>query len=192
MDQFEQEVERATKRAADRLARDPRAVAARYDAGRDALVISLSTGAEVSFPRGNIQGLTQASPSALAKIEITPPGYGLHFPKLDADLWVPTLLEGMFGSRAWMAAQLGAQGGKSTSEAKAQAARANGTLGGRPPAKKSPLGEITKRLAKSLVDEALAKRAKSKTKKLKFAAKMAAPLRSKSAAAKRKPAKRRA
>jgi len=175
MDQFEQEVERATKRAAERLARDPRAVAARYDAGRDALVISLSTGAEVSFPRGNIQGLTQASPSALAKIEITPPGYGLHFPKLDADLWVPALLEGVFGSRAWMAAQLGAQGGKSTSEAKAQAARANGTLGGRP----------TKRPA--------AKKPVVKTKaKWKLAAKMAAPLRSKSAAAKRKPAKRRA
>jgi hypothetical protein len=132
MDQFEQEIERATRRAADRLARDPRAVAARYDADRGHIVIDLSTGYSVSFAAARAQGLEHASPSALAEIEITPPGYGLHFPKLDADLWVPALLEGVFGSRAWMAAQLGAQGGRSTSEAKAAAARINGERGGRP------------------------------------------------------------
>jgi hypothetical protein len=54
------------------------------------------------------------------------------FPKLDADLWLPALLEGVFGSRRWMAARLGARGGKAKSKAKARAARANGKLGGRP------------------------------------------------------------
>jgi hypothetical protein len=132
MDRFDRQIESATKRASDRLAKDPYAVAARYDAERGLIVIDLSTGYSVSFPAGRAQGLAQASPSALAEIEITPPGYGLHFPKLDADLWIPALLEGVFGSRAWMAAQLGAQGGKATSEAKAAAARANGKRGGRP------------------------------------------------------------
>ena len=66
------------------------------------------------------------------------------------------------------------------------AARANGERGGRPPRKKPAL--VAKRLAKSLVDEALAKRpAKSKTKKLKAVAKNKAK-----AAPKRKPVKRRA
>jgi hypothetical protein len=132
MDQFDQEIEAATKRAEERSRREPKAIAACYDANRDALIISLSTGADVAFPRGHIQGLTQATPAELAEIEITPPGYGLHFPKLDADLWVPALLEGMLGSRAWMAAQLGAAGGKARSRAKAAAARINGKRGGRP------------------------------------------------------------
>jgi len=132
MDRFEQEIEQATKRASARLARDPRAVAAHYDADRGLIVIDLSTGYSVSFAPQRAQGLEHASPADLAEIEITASGYGLHFPKLDADLWVPALLEGVFGSRAWMAAQLGAQGGKATSEAKAQAARANGKRGGRP------------------------------------------------------------
>jgi hypothetical protein len=132
MDQFEQEIEQATRRASARLARDPRAVAAHYDADRGLVVIDLSTGYSVSFPPQRAQGLEHASPTDLAEIEITAPGYGLHFPKLDADLWVPALLEGVFGSRAWMAARLGAQGGKATSEAKAQAARINGARGGRP------------------------------------------------------------
>jgi hypothetical protein len=43
------------------------------------------------------------------------------------------LLEGFLGSRQWMAAQLGKQGGRATtSTAKADAAHANGRCGGRP------------------------------------------------------------
>ena len=132
MDQFEQDTERATERAKQRLARDPRAGLAHYDTENDLIVIALNTGYTVSFPPEGIQGLAGASAFALAEIEITPSGYGLHWPKLDADLWVPALLEGVFGSRAWMAARLGAQGGKATSDAKAAAARENGKRGGRP------------------------------------------------------------
>jgi hypothetical protein len=130
MDQFDEEAVGATIRANERLARDPRAIAAHYDRGQ--IVIDLSTGYQVSFAATRAQGLAGASSSDLAEIEISPSGYGLHWPKLDADLWLPALLEGMFGSRAWMAARLGAEGGKATSDAKAAAARENGKRGGRP------------------------------------------------------------
>jgi Protein of unknown function (DUF2442) len=130
MDQFDEEVVGATIRAKERLRSDPRAVAARYDRGQ--IIIDLSTGYQVSFAAVRAQGLAGAAPSDLAEIEITPSGYGLHWPKLDADLWLPALLEGVFGSRAWMAARLGAEGGKATSDAKAAAARENGKRGGRP------------------------------------------------------------
>jgi hypothetical protein len=132
MDRFENEIERATKRAADRLAQDPRAVAAHYDLKRGEIVIELSTGYTVSFAPERAEGLANVKPFELAEIEITPSGYGLHFPKLDADLWMPALLDGVFGSRGWMAARLGARGGKVTSAAKVAAARANGKRGGRP------------------------------------------------------------
>ena len=100
MDQFDEEVVGATIRAKERLRSDPRAIAARYEDGQ--IVIDLSTGYRVSFSPERAQGLAGAAPSDLAEIEITPSGYGLHFPKLDADLWVPALLVGVFGSRAWM------------------------------------------------------------------------------------------
>jgi hypothetical protein len=173
MDQFEQEIEHATKRAAIRLQRAPRVFAAHYDADRGRIVIDLNTGYSVSFPAARAQGLEHASPAELAEIEITPPGYGLHFPKLDADLWVPALLEGVFGSRAWMAAQLGAKGGKATSALKAQAARINGALGGRPAKRVA----AKKKMAHALAD--------AKAKKVKRAKRA-------KAAAERKPAKRRA
>jgi hypothetical protein len=59
-------------------------------------------------------------------------GLGIHFPRLDADFHVPALLEGVLGSKAWMAARLGAAGGRARGGAKAAAARANGERGGRP------------------------------------------------------------
>jgi len=46
----------------------------------------------------------------LRKIKISPNGLGLHWPLLDADLYVPDLIEGAFGSRRWMQ-QIGKLGG---------------------------------------------------------------------------------
>jgi hypothetical protein len=103
-------------------------VAARYDRKTDRIVVTLNTSVDVSFSPRHAQGLENA---------ITPPGFGLHWPKLDSDLYVPALLEGILGSRRWMAARLGAAGGRSRSKAKAAASRENGKLGGRP-AKKQP------------------------------------------------------
>lgn len=78
------------------------------------------------------QGLAGARTADLADIEISPTGLGLHWPRLDADLYLPALMAGVFGTRRWMAQLMGKAGGHSTSTAKQQAARANGRLGGRP------------------------------------------------------------
>jgi hypothetical protein len=61
----------------------------------------------------------------------SPSGFGIHFPKVDAHLYLPALLQGVFGSKAWMAAQLGAARGRSRSPAKAAAACADANRGGR-------------------------------------------------------------
>jgi hypothetical protein len=108
------------------------AVAARYDRRRARIVVSLNTGVEIAFPPQLAEGLSDAAPADLAKIDVTPSGLGLHWPTLDADLYVPGLLAGAFGSKRWMAAQLGAAGGSVRSKAKTRAARTNGRLGGRP------------------------------------------------------------
>jgi hypothetical protein len=126
------EFEAANRRAAAVLAKTPTAVAARYDRRTGRVVIDLSSRLTVSFKPQDAQGLAEAKPEQLAKIEISPSGLGLHFPKLDADLYLPSLLEGFLGSRRWMAAQLGKAGGQARSIAKVAAVRANGKLGGRP------------------------------------------------------------
>jgi len=52
--------------------------------------------------------------------------------RLDADLYVPALLQGVFGSKSWMARVLGAQGGRARTAAHVAASRENGRKGGRP------------------------------------------------------------
>jgi len=39
----------------------------------------------------------------LKKVEITMLGTGLSWPDLDVDHYVPALVEGIYGNRAWMA-----------------------------------------------------------------------------------------
>jgi hypothetical protein len=108
------------------------AVAARYDRRNSRVIVILNTGVQVAFPPTLAQGLAGASPADLARIEISPTGLGLHWPSLDADLYVPGLLAGVFGTNRWMAAQLGAAGGRVRSKAKAASSRDNGRKGGRP------------------------------------------------------------
>ena len=108
------------------------AVSARYDRGTARIVVGLSTGVEIAFPARIVEGLANASQRDLTEIEISPAGLGLHWPRLDADVYVPGLLQGVFGSKRSIAAELGAVGGKARSRAKAAAAQENGRKGGRP------------------------------------------------------------
>lgn len=126
------EFDEAARRASQRQQNEPLAVSARYDRRRNRIIISLDTGIELAFPPHLAEGLENAAPADLSQIEISPSGFGIHFPRLDADLYVPALLKGVFGSKSWVAAQLGREGGKSRSRAKVAAARANGKRGGRP------------------------------------------------------------
>src|ERR1700756_3636325 len=128
----DEEFQAANRRAVARLRRTPVATAVRYDRRIGRIVIDLSSGLVVAFRGNDAQGLEHARPSELSKIELSPSGLGIHFPLLDADLYLPALLEGFLGSRRWMAAQMGKAGGKVSTNAKAAAARRNGKLGGRP------------------------------------------------------------
>jgi hypothetical protein len=126
------EVQKTEKRMQARTQTQPRAVAARYDRHAARVIVTLSNGLDLGVPVALAQGLAGAKASDLAIVEITPTGLGLHWPKLDADLHLPSLLQGLFGTRRWMAGLLGKAGGSATSPAKKAAARANGKRGGRP------------------------------------------------------------
>lgn len=131
MDVSEQEFEAAQARMVA-LREAGHVTRAFYDPEADRVVVALSTGVELAFPPRLAEGLAGAAAQDLGLIEISASGLGLHWPRLDADLYVPALLQGVLGSPQWMAAQFGAAGGRATSPAKAAAARTNGRKGGRP------------------------------------------------------------
>ncbi|HET8598451.1 MAG TPA: DUF2442 domain-containing protein [Castellaniella sp.] len=108
------------------------AESAHYDTASQRVAITLRHGLELMIPVHLLQGLADAPPTSLSRIEISPAGTGLYWPDLDVDLYIPSLIQGLFGTRRWMASLMGQAGGRSQSAAKARAARANGRKGGRP------------------------------------------------------------
>ena len=134
----EEIVARASEQGRKLLANSPVATAARYVAGR--IHVELDNGCAFEFPIAHAEGLADAKMADLRTIEIQASGLGLYWPKLDADLHVPSLVKGVLGSKQWMS-QIGADGGKQATPAKAIAARLNGKRGGRP--RKTTAIEVT-------------------------------------------------
>jgi hypothetical protein len=126
------EIDRAIERAR-RLREEPLVAEIEYrpGPGLDLFILKLTDGRRRVLPREDLQGLQSGTKEHLARVEIVGGGTGLHWPDLDADLYVPALLRGIYGSKLWME-KIGRKGGLARSAAKKQAARANGKLGGRP------------------------------------------------------------
>lgn len=126
------EFEVAEARGRKMLETEPRAVSARYDRKTGRIVVDLVNGCTYAFPVQLVQDLQGASHDDLASIEVDGLGFNLHWPALDADLYVHSLVAGIFGTRDWMAKELARRAGQAKSPAKTAAARANGLKGGRP------------------------------------------------------------
>jgi hypothetical protein len=122
----------AEARGRKMLETEPRAAAAHYDQATGRVVVDLVNGCTYAFPAQVVQDLQGASDDALAGVEVDGLGFNLHWPALDADLYVPALVSGIFGTRAWMTRELARVAGQARSPAKATAARSNGAKGGRP------------------------------------------------------------
>jgi len=95
------------------------------------LIVGLSNGRRLVLPIEDLQGLAGATHEQIQNYELLGRGTGISFPELDVDLYVPALIEGVYGNRRWMA-NLGKKGGAAKTEAKRLAAQANGAKGGRP------------------------------------------------------------
>ena len=128
----EEQLKRAEARGRKMLETEPRAVAAHYDAGAGRVMIDLANGCAYAFPADRVQDLHGASGEDLAKVEVDGAGFNLRWPSLGVDLYVPALVNGVFGNRAWMARELARLAGRTRSAKKAAAARSNGAKGGRP------------------------------------------------------------
>lgn len=129
--EFERQNRLATARGKRAIKNEIQARGAHFDRKTQHLVVDLKNGATLALPAQGIQGLRNAPGKLIAQVELGPRGASLHWEELDADLSVAGLLRGALGSKAWMA-ELGRQGGHSTSPAKQEASRKNGRKGGRP------------------------------------------------------------
>jgi hypothetical protein len=128
--------DRATKAGEAKLATQPRAAKAHYDARKARLVVELTNGVILMLPPKLMQGLKGATTAQLSEVELSPMGTGLHWEALDADFGVAELAAGIFGSKTWMS-ELARRAGSKTSARKASGLPANGKRGGWPRLQKS-------------------------------------------------------
>lgn len=123
---------RANARAERKRAQHPTAAHVCFDRHIGRIVVTFDSGIGITIPHRSVRGLKDATPAQLEDAQISPSGLGIHFPQLDADVYLPALLDDFLGASRWTAMRNGKAGGKVTTEVKATAARANGRLGGRP------------------------------------------------------------
>ncbi len=76
-----QEFKQANARAKTLKASTPAATSARFDRKSGNIIVTLSSGVGIFFSPKDAQGLEDGTPAQLSQIEITPSGFGLHFPK---------------------------------------------------------------------------------------------------------------
>jgi hypothetical protein len=93
------QVKRANVRAGRLRDAGPIAVSAAYDR-RSGRRREIDRRHRLGFSPHDTQGLETAKPADLDPIEISPSGLGLHFPKVDADLYYPGTVGRVFSSRA--------------------------------------------------------------------------------------------
>lgn len=132
--EFERQFAAASQRGTDRLRNLPLAATVQYDANRG-VTIELNNGCLVCVPLRLLPELDGASPKDLRRVQIMGAGQAIEWPNLDQQFDVLQLITDAVGAKALLA-KLGQRGGRVKSKAKAAAARANGTKGGRPPKKR--------------------------------------------------------
>ena len=128
--ELERQFATASRRGAARRRNQPLATSVRYDADRG-VMIELNNDCVVCVPLRLLPELDGAAPKDLRRVEILGVGQAIEWPTLDQQFDVLQLLADAVGAEALMA-KLGQRGGRVKSKAKAAAARANGTKGGRP------------------------------------------------------------
>lgn len=130
-----QELAAARKRGREAMAGEPHAVSATYDAARDALSLRFAPDALliIEHVRKALPELSELSNSELAKVEVVGSGETLMWSEADVAIGVAALAARFVGTRGIRHAAL-REIAATPSARKAEAARENGMLGGRPPA----------------------------------------------------------
>jgi hypothetical protein len=122
---------RARARGEARAQHPSAVVGARYEPNGDFLDLKFAGGGSMVIPRKAVPGLEGATPATMESVVVSPAGDALSWPALDVDIYVPGLVERVFGTRLFAAAT-GRRGGRRRSKTKAVASKANGAKGGRP------------------------------------------------------------
>jgi len=128
--EFDRQFLAAARRGDYRLQYQPRAVAVHYQPRGRRVFVELNNGSTFIFPSDVVERIAGAAPPALASVRLLGPGTAIEWPRLDVQLSVAELLNGVFGTRAWMKRLTkNGSGGKLAPARSRKRASANGQRG---------------------------------------------------------------
>jgi hypothetical protein len=132
-DTMDKAIDAALARGEEMLNTQQRARSVRYDQEADRVIVDLVNDCTFMFPPRYVQGLQSATVEDLSDLMILRAGFVISWERADVQISIQGLMDGIFGTKKFMQAELARKAGSATSPAKAGAARSNGAKGGRPP-----------------------------------------------------------
>lgn len=129
--EIDNQIEAAIARQTNQEVSEPQACNVLYESTSRKIVIEFDNGCKFECPISLLQGVCDLSDDEISQVKLTPAGWGLTWENAEIDLGINELVQGIFGTKAWMK-KIAAKGGYSKSAKKRAASRINGKKGGRP------------------------------------------------------------
>ena len=128
--EIDRQIDDAIARSSEQIS-EPKACEVIYNRESRKIVIHFDNDCTFECPVSLLQGVSDLTDDEIGEVELTPAGWGITWSNADLDFGVNELVQGVFGTKAWMK-EIAAKGGRSRSEKKQAASRINGAKGGRP------------------------------------------------------------
>ena len=125
--EIDNQIEAAIARESEQIYK-PKACEVFYDIQSRKIVIRFDNDCRFECPVSLLQGVCDLADDEIAKVELTPAGWGITWSDANLDFGVNELVQGVFGTKAWMKEIAG----RSRLENKQAASRINGAKGGKP------------------------------------------------------------
>jgi hypothetical protein len=129
--EIDKQIDAAMAHSAEHIISEPKACEVHYNKQSRKIIIHFDNDCTFECPVSLLQGVCDLTDDEIAQVELTPAGWGITWSDNDLDFGVNELVQGVFGTKAWMK-EIAAKGGRSKSEKKQAASRINGKKGGRP------------------------------------------------------------
>lgn len=129
--EIDNQIDAAIARSTEHSLSEPKAREVLYNKQSRKIIIHFDNDCTFECPVSLLQGICDLTDDEITKVKLTPAGWGITWEEADLDFGVNELVQGVFGTKAWMK-EIAAKGGRSRSEKKQAASRINGAKGGRP------------------------------------------------------------
>lgn len=99
--EIDKQIDAAIARSAEQIS-EPKACEVIYNKQSRKIIIHFDNDCTFECPVSLLQGVCDLTDDEIAQVELTPAGWGITWSSADLDFGVNELVQGVFGTKAWM------------------------------------------------------------------------------------------